>query len=227
MLDLIRWCEDIGMFATDRPINDVAIGGVTFVEGSCVHRTGHCEATCFNNKLYKLYPAMAQRDIRVEQEWRDVKGSVFASALLRKRKQTSRVRFKTRGETIKEYSDIARVKDICTMSPDTTFWMPTRAWRNTFLRLKVKQLGKECPNLVPLASTDPDTTDEEWGMLKGEGWSTMFYGDDNMTMTPNGDRMFKCPKTHKGLKGHCAICKGGCFAPDVLGKRADVHLSQH
>ena len=226
-MDLLRWCDDIGMFTTDRPINDIEIGGVKFAEGSCVHRTEFCNKTCYNIKLYKLYPAMAQRDIRIEQEWRNVRGSVFASALLRKRKQTSRVRFMSRGESIKDYSDIARVRDICNHSPNTFFWMPFRAWHNTFLRFAVKKLWDECPNLVPLASTDPDTTGEEWEMLKNEGWSTMFYGDDTMLNTPNGDRMFKCPKTHKKLTGHCNICKGGCFAPSTLNKRVDVHLSQH
>ena len=34
--DLFRYCEDIGMYATDRPINDTANH-----TGSCDHRTPH------------------------------------------------------------------------------------------------------------------------------------------------------------------------------------------
>jgi hypothetical protein len=38
--DLFRYCADIGMYATDRPINDTANH-----EGSCVHRTSFCDVT--------------------------------------------------------------------------------------------------------------------------------------------------------------------------------------
>jgi hypothetical protein len=57
----------------------------------------------------------------------------------------------------------------------------------------------------------------------------MFYGDDTMTTTPNGDRMFLCPKTHKKLKGHCSTCRAGCMGAKLpnYGKRTDVHLSKH
>ena len=57
--DLWRWCEDIGQFSTDRPINDTKNH-----EGSCIHRTPFCNITCYNNKLYKLYPNMHDRDDR-------------------------------------------------------------------------------------------------------------------------------------------------------------------
>jgi len=65
--DLFRWCDDIGMFASDRPINDVGD-----VEGSCIHRSPYCDETCFNIKLYKLYPNMFKRDIRIEKDWQDL-----------------------------------------------------------------------------------------------------------------------------------------------------------
>jgi len=221
--DIVRWCEDIGMFATDRPINDVVVGTTLLAEGSCVHASSFCKPTCFNLKLYRIYPNMLKRDVRVEETWRNIKGSVFASTLLRKRKQTSRVRFKTRGEAIKDASDIDRVRDIVNSCADTLFWMPTRAWRDADLADQIVTLADESDNLIPLASTDPSTTDDEWAWLKANGWSTMYYGSD-MSVTPNGDRTFTCPKTHKGLKGHCAICKGGCFAPKALNRRVDVNL---
>jgi len=62
--DLFRYCEDIGMFATDRPINHTDNHF-----GSCVHRTDYCDETCYNVKLYKLYPNMAKRDDRCETIW--------------------------------------------------------------------------------------------------------------------------------------------------------------
>ena len=53
--DLFRFCHDIGMFANDRPINPT-----TNHDGSCDHRTAFCDATCYNVKLYKMYPTMAK-----------------------------------------------------------------------------------------------------------------------------------------------------------------------
>ena len=38
--DMIRWCSDLGMFATDRPINDVVNkDGKVIVEGTCIWKT--------------------------------------------------------------------------------------------------------------------------------------------------------------------------------------------
>ena len=68
------------------------------------------------------------------------------------------------------------------------------------------------------ASIDPSNDELEIELLKADGWSTMFYGDDTAT-----DKGFKCPKTWNKAKGHCAVCEKGCFSE----KRTDVHLKQH
>jgi hypothetical protein len=62
--DLFRECKDIGMAASDRPINDTKNH-----EGSCVHRTDYCDQTCYNIKLYNMYENMAKRDDRCETIW--------------------------------------------------------------------------------------------------------------------------------------------------------------
>ena len=54
--DLFRWCDDIDMFATDRPINDTKD-----FEGSCVHRTSFCDKTCYNVKLYIVASLITKR----------------------------------------------------------------------------------------------------------------------------------------------------------------------
>ena len=87
----IRFCDDIGMFAFDRPIHS-----------SCVHRTDYCDSHCFNDKLYKAYPAMHGKDIRNEQYWTQITGQQVFDTLQRKRKQTKRVRFMTRGEALSD-----------------------------------------------------------------------------------------------------------------------------
>ena len=80
-------------------------------------------------------------------------------------------------------------------------------------------------NVRILASVDPTTTQEEWESLTADGWSTMFFGDNAMRVTPAGNKMFMCPKTHGAkVKGACEVCKRGCFRAD---KRVDVHLNQH
>ena len=123
--DMIRWCSDIGMFATDRPINDI---GDT--KGTCLWKTPVCEEKCFNNKLYKLYPKMRDRDIRCEREWQSFKEGDFKKALSRKRKQTQRVSHMTRGEAFTDIDDVFKWKQVCEETPFTLHWMKTRAWHN-------------------------------------------------------------------------------------------------
>ena len=225
--DLFRWCDDIGMFASDRPINDVGD-----VEGSCIHRSPYCDETCFNIKLYKLYPNMFKRDIRIEKDWQALTPENIheniANFFKRKRKQTKRKRLNTRGESLKDVKDVYRVKAMCQAMPDDELWIPTKAWRDPIMKVLIEQELMPLPNLALNASTDPSTTKEEWEMLNRDGWNIMFYGDDELNHDPaTGKYMFQCPKTKKGMKGHCEICKGGCFSQTTIGKRRTIKLYQH
>jgi hypothetical protein len=213
MKSTIRYCDDIGMFAYDRGIPQ-----------SCVHATDFCSTNCYNDKLYKIYPNMRGKDEKNELFWKLASGNIIKNDLARKRKQTTRVRLMTRGEAFSNFDDIGRVESILAENPDTEWWIPTRSWRNDWLRGLVRKLSDKYKNAHILASTDPTTTDEEWATLKAQGWSTMFFGDDDQRITPNGDKHFLCPKTHGGVKGACGVCKRGCFNST---KRVDVHLSQH
>jgi len=95
----MRYCADIGMFALDRPI-----------EGTCVHATEFCSAlgeggTCFNKKLYRIYPAMHSKDKRNEAAWRAIdseSAADMAKSLDRRKKQTDRIRLMTRGEAFSD-----------------------------------------------------------------------------------------------------------------------------
>ena len=234
MNNTLRWCSDIGMWSLDRPINDIPNTNIT---GSCIHRTSFCDATCYNLKLYRMFPAMLTKDIRNEQFWQslptsmtDAKDNPSLESLRKKfknsRRQTKRVRLMTRGEGIKDKSDVQRVQVLCEEFPEIIWWLPTRAWRNTELRGLIQRYLMPLPNLALNASLDPTNTENEIRLLTSDGWSTMFFGDDTRTMM-QGQRMFMCPKTHKKLKNHCGICKGGCFGLISIGRRTDVHLSQH
>lgn len=213
--NVVRYCDDIGMWALDRPIS-----------GSCVHRTSFCESTCFNNKLYNVYgKGMRGKDVRNEEAWENNDADALAAKMSRKKKGSkNRFRLMTRGEAFSTFADIDRVKNIADAMPHMTIWIPTRAWRSPVLFAAVQQAFASYDNVVILASMDPSNTADDWAHVKLSDVSTMFFGDDNMTETPNGDRMFKCPKTWKHMNGHCDICKGGCFRTN---KRVDVHLKQH
>ena len=236
MKNTLRWCEDIGMWSLDRPINDIPHTNIT---GSCVHRTSFCDATCYNIKIYRMFPAMLTKDILNEQFWQSLPTScdnthdsiqslrTKLKKASNKTRQTSRVRLMTRGESFRDRTDIYRVKALCESFPDVVWWSPTRAWRNAELMELIERELFKLPNLQLNASLDPTNTYEEQRMLEERGWSTMFYGDDTHTQTLTGKRMFMCPKTHKKLKKHCGICKGGCMSTIALGRRSDVHLSQH
>ena len=222
----IRYCSDIGMWAIDRPIFDLA---EEKIKGSCVWASDFCFSSCFNLKLYKLYPNMRSKDVRNERQWATLKRipQLLRATLARKRRSSKRFRFMTRGEAFATADDVHAVAAICSDSPDRWFWIPTKAWRDSRLRILIEREIVTLPNVAVLASTDPDTSSRQWAMLKRRGWSTMYYGDNTQTTTPNGDQSFVCPKTYKGIKGHCADCRAGCFAPITLQRRVDVILQQH
>jgi hypothetical protein len=114
------------------------------------------------------------------------------------------------------------VENILRATPGTIWWVPTRAWRNAVLWARVQDLVERYSNIRVLASLDPSNTPEDWSALDAS--SIMFFGDETLTHNPStGRRMFKCPKTHAHIKGHCATCKAGCFKAGIV----NVHLSQH
>ena len=132
----------------------------------------------------------------------------------------------TRGEAIKDMSDVFRIKTLCEATPNTTWWVPTRAWRNKGLKQLIEDGLFPLKNVAINASLDPSNTKEEEQLLKDSGWATMYFGDDTKTTSSIGDRRYLCPKTHKKLK-ICDTCKGGCFSKVAIGRTSHVHLSQH
>jgi hypothetical protein len=172
-----------------------------------------------------MYPNMGKRDERCEREWMQVSGNAVRTYLSRKKTQIKRARHMTRGEAIKDLSDIYRVKDIALSTPDTTWWIPTRAWRNTLLRELIQIELFPIPNIALNASLDPSNTQEEEDSLIDDGWNIMYFGDD--TKYAGKGEAFKCPKTWKKMSGQCAVCKAGCFSQTTIGKRVTVHLSAH
>lgn len=198
----LRFCKDIGMFAIDRP------------KSSCVHASEFCRKHCYNNKLYGVYGnGMRARDKKNEDLWRNPDlPQMIHKQLSRAKKQTKRVRLMTRGEAFSTVSDIVRVARILDANPGTVFWIPTRAWTDASMRRRIEEYIMTRRNVRVLASIDPTMPEPP------EGWSTMFFGDDDDT-----DGRHKCPKTHGHKVGACATCRSGCFAK----KRADIHLCKH
>lgn len=205
-----RWVKDLGMFTTDRD------------KKSCKWRTKACEK-CYNNKLYVTFPKMHQRDEVNEFFWQHLDEKVFARYMGPKRtKQTEYFRFQTRGETFKTLKDVDKVYKIVKANPEIKFWIPTRAWRNDRIGFEIMSLLFPLKNAYIQASTDVYTLDKEWKRLKDSGWSTLFYGVNDLNYTPNGDKMFKCPKTFEGKKAVCPACPG-CFSD----QRTDTILRDH
>lgn len=219
----MRYCEDIDMWAIDRQIS-----------GSCIFKTTTCEKECFNDKLYKLYPAMHGKDIRNEAYWDQITGIDFKSDYARKKKgkTSNRFRMMTRGETFDSVEGVHKMHDLALQNQDLIFWIPTRAWRDVVINDNNEILSAVMSLIVPLkncrvlASMDDSNTEEEWLFVtRVLRLSTMHFDADKAPQdTLAGDRFFRCPKTHKHLNGHCSICKAGCFNNK---KRVDVHLLKH
>lgn len=214
MRDELRYCADIGLWSLDRPVS------------TCLWRTIYCAMHCFNRKLYRVYKNMVAKDKRNEAYWQALNGQSIREHLLRKStggKGTikPRVRLMTRGEAFSTPNDIRKVENILASNPDVVWWIPTRSWRNEFYRPMVKALSVKYPNAKILASVDPSNTQEEVDGLKADGWSTMFFGNDDQT--PQGQDAHKCAKTWNHTKGACATCTEGCFGAN----RVDVWLKKH
>ena len=230
--DLFRWTSDIGMFSSDRPINDIKLDDGTVIEGSCnSFKTEYCEEECYNVKLYRMYENMTKRDVRCETTWGKINAHNVGSikqTFSRKKNQTKRIRHMSRGEAFTSPTDVYRVKTMCLAMPDTLWWIPTRAWRNARLKALIERELMPLDNCAINASFDPSNTKEEWTTIINSDWNIMFFGDDTLLHDPVHNKpMFKCPKTHKNIKGHCASCKAGCFAQKTIGRTQVVHLSEH
>jgi len=78
-------------------------------------------------------------------------------------------------------------------------------------------------NIKVQASIDPSNSKEEVNSLIKKGWSTMFYGNDRMHPFVSKCDTIKCEKTWKKEKGHCAVCKNGCFNK----KQSHIWLKKH
>jgi len=213
MKNEMRYCKDLGMWATDRDI-----------QKSCNWRTPFCK-NCYNMKLFKVYKDMKTKDVRNEDFWAALNGDMFKTMFAKKRTGLTmeRFRFQTRGETFAVTSDVDKVVDILEKNQNIQFWIPTRAWRNPELKSLIETKIFPLKNARVLASLDPTNTKDEWAMIKESGWSTMFYGDNDMIRNPNGDISHLCSKTFFGEKSACATCKDGCFSE----KRVDIHMKQH
>jgi len=213
LADTVRWTADIGMFALDRSRED-----------SCVHASDFCHATCFNDKLETAFGhAIGPKDVKNDKAWLDNDADALARKLERARRQTKRARFMTRGEAFKDFNDIPRVRRILEKTPNTTWWIPTRAWKNPVLWIAVLGLKARFENVRILASVDPSDSEDAMRKLEADGVSTMFYGDDDALTTPSGTARYACPKTHHHAAGFCALCRKGCFN----AKQVHVHLKQH
>lgn len=183
---------------------------------TCKFATSFCKANCYNNAVEKCWYWVIDND-KDEQYWQSITGPKLRTELSHKPIRGRRVRLMTRGEAFASASDVRKVADMAKCNPNTLFWVPTRAWRSTSLRPKIKKLMSLYPNLRIMASVDPSTSQYELDGLKIEGWSTMFFGDDSDTK----NRVL-CPKTWEHKVGHCKTCNI-CFSSD----RVDVHLKQH
>jgi len=213
MKNEIRYCEDIGMWVTDRDI-----------QKTCKWRTPFC-SNCYNHKLYNIFKNMKTKDVRNEEFWADLDGDKFKKAFKGKRKGVTlkRFRFQTRGETFSSPKDVFKVLDILAKNEDVIFWIPTRAWRDSEMKTLIETYIFPLKNARVQASMDPTNTPEEWAKVKKHGWSTLFYGENDMIRNPNGDLMKLCSKTFFEEKSACATCKDACFSE----KRNDTHLKQH
>jgi hypothetical protein len=183
------------------------------------------------NKLYALNnpSALKSWQSRLEEEWQALTPETFGRLLERRRYPIARFRFASQGEAFSTAADVAKVESIIRTFPSILFWVPTRAWRSPALRAIVFDRVMTQPNARVMASLDPSNTSEEFRGLVEDGWSTTFFGINAIdSLQPImfygwAQGRFKCPKTWQEKKGHCALCRDGCFSRGPV----HVHLKRH
>jgi hypothetical protein len=205
---MFRYNDDIGLFTLDRGPD------------TCKHATEFCSKHCYNRKLYVVFKQMCGRDIKNNKFWLESSGKDIVKILKRKRKPINRIRLCSRGEPFADISDITKLEDWLTELEKESIdvMIPTRAWRDVKLKKIIEQKLFKFHNAKILASLDPVTL-SSYDILVKEGWSTTFFGDDNM----NKPNFFKCPKTWKKQKKVCLHCQNGCYS----NKRVDIHFKEH
>lgn len=214
----LTWNHGIQMWAIDRPV------------ASCTHRTSFCQQNCYTRKAYSQYHhMMPASDIKNEYRWGLMTGDTIAAEIAGKNQRAraravSRVRFCTKGEPFSEIKDIDLVKDIALKNPEVLFWVPTRAWRQPEFNEKIAAELLSIPNLRIMASIDPSNSRNEAQEIIAKGWSTMFFGIDdvNAAVGKFGLGFLKCPKTHDQRRGSCQTCNL-CFG----ARQINIHLKQH
>ena len=207
----IRYNSDIGVWGIDRPTT------------SCTNKSKFCAKECYNNKLYKVFKAMQTADVKNEIYWHSLSLPDDVTEHF-KRRAVKRLRLMSRGEAFSCEADIQRVKDLALANPDITIKIPTRAWREKWMRKLIIHELDGIKNLRIFASIDPSNTEEELITALAFCDGTLFFGDDNFH--PYGEGVsVKCPKLELKLKAHCKVCDIGCYNQEVT--KVHVHLMQH
>jgi len=224
MAEYIRFVDDLAMHAFSRG------------KETCVYCTTWCKKNCYFNKFYAMGWANIEWDKRDNQWWKSCTVDEFVEqAVVKIPFNPSRFRFSVKGEIWTCVDDVSKVRGICDRMPDTTFWIPTRAWQDSEMEAAIEDYGLlELPNARVMASVDPSVGNQDTlDYLHDCGWSILYVGhnehQDQMVLGEEGleegltKGMYRCPKTWEEKLGHCAICAEGCFSE----KRVDVQLRKH
>ena len=225
----IRYCDDLGMHTFSRGYD------------TCLWQTPWCKRECYWRKYRRMGWSTDESDQADNSLWQNARPYEIAREIFDaaghwvpetgERIAPRRFRFSMKGEIWTSQDDVVKVRAIATQLPTTGFWIPTRAWRDRDMRLAIKRWSTS--NMRVLASIDPSVSESDIEMLRSEGWSLMYAGDNEdsnqMLLGEQGLEekvtrgMHRCRKTWEHKLGHCAVCRDGCFSEG----RVEVHLKKH
>ena len=184
-----------------------------------------CYASNSNKRWKNVLPAF---NARVAHAWQALSVNEFNAIWQRKKDQT-RFRMAKQGECLCDYAHIHNVWHIVLSNPQTLWWIPTRAWKDTLLRQRIDKI-RELPNARVMASIDVDyMTRKAVPSLLSDGWKLLFSSPGKQANTPGfPESMFGvpfalCEKTWNAdhIKDVCLHCARGCF------NRENTHLHWH
>ena len=152
-----------------------------------------------------------KRDVKNDNFWLTLTGADLNAILSRKRKQTKRFRFCTRGEPFSLKSDVYKIYRLCAQNKNTDFWAPTRAWRNSSVLDLIINILEPLDNFYLTCSLDPSNTQLQVDYLNRMGVSTGFFGDDKTYPFKHNKPVVKCPNKWGDKTITCANCNVACY----------------
>lgn len=209
---VLSWFDQKRVF---RKVKETGLWTISRSIDSCIFASSFCRKHCYAIlSTTQVWPNQKKEIQRLQEIfWKGLTGDILQQIIARKRSKINYIRFAGSGECITSLEDVLKVQDIVISNPNIKFWLPTRSWVDPDLCEQVENKLFPLDNLSVQASTDIETTRNQFGYLFSIGWNITFFGADVFPFSLGySDYLKKCPKTweykdnQRNVCIHCLNC---------------------